>query len=233
MLTWFYKLGIFNARETDEPDSSIYSFHNSYSFSYGIVGSYLLDHYNTDIMRQSRKLIIIKEANEMASEMLKEYIVMELVEPEIKVPREMNSVQCLFFVDFIYDVKHEYFGRIEYKISEFGQDYKIIINLMNPEADVEKIRIFPDFEPKKIIGTYDYISPPHYQSYKGKEVYELMIELWGEDAYVLHCEMCAFKYRMRAGAKPEQSVERDIQKAEWYEKMAQTLKKPENISKHE
>ena len=71
--------------------------------------------------------------------------------------------------------------------------------------------------------TYDYINPEHYK--KGdKEVYEMMIDIWGVDAYIKHCEMCAFKYRMRLGAKPEQPIERDLKKAEWYESKANELK---------
>ena len=36
--------------------------------------------------------------------------------------------------------------------------------------------------------------------------------------------MNAFKYRMRAGLKPEQSVQRDLEKAKWYEDKAIQLR---------
>lgn len=36
--------------------------------------------------------------------------------------------------------------------------------------------------------------------------------------------MNAFKYRMRLGLKPEQSVERDLEKANWYEQKAKELR---------
>jgi len=53
--------------------------------------------------------------------------------------------------------------------------------------------------------SYDYINPDHYK--KGsKEVYEMMIDIWGKDAFIKHCEMCAFKYRMRLGEKPDQPI---------------------------
>ena len=71
--------------------------------------------------------------------------------------------------------------------------------------------------------SYDYINPDHYK--KGtKEVYEMMIDIWGKDAYIAHCEMCAFKYRMRLGSKPDQPIERDLEKARWYEAKAKELK---------
>ena len=70
---------------------------------------------------------------------------------------------------------------------------------------------------------YDYINPNHYK--KGDlEVWEQMVKLWGVEAFVKHCEMCAFKYRMRMGAKPEQPIERDLKKAEWYEAKANELR---------
>lgn len=70
---------------------------------------------------------------------------------------------------------------------------------------------------------YDYINPSHYK--KGdKQVYEMMIDIWGVDTYIKHCEMCAFKYRMRLGEKPDQPVERDLDKARWYETKAKELR---------
>lgn len=63
---------------------------------------------------------------------------------------------------------------------------------------------------------YDFINPDHYK--KGDmEVWEMMVAVWGKAAFMLHCQMCAFKYRMRLGEKPDQPVERDLAKAKWYE----------------
>lgn len=70
---------------------------------------------------------------------------------------------------------------------------------------------------------YDYINPSHYQN-SGKEVWEMMVDVWGVEAFIKHCEMCAFKYRMRLGLKPEQPIERDLSKAEWYEAKAKELR---------
>ena len=52
----------------------------------------------------------------------------------------------------------------------------------------------------------------------------MMIDIWGEEAYIKHCEMCAFKYKLRAGEKPDQPVDRDLEKANWYLEMANKLR---------
>ena len=71
--------------------------------------------------------------------------------------------------------------------------------------------------------TYDYINPDHYKQ-SGKEVIEMMVDIWGKEAVATHCEITAFKYRMRLGLKPDQPIERDIEKAKWYEAKAKELK---------
>ena len=71
--------------------------------------------------------------------------------------------------------------------------------------------------------SYDFVNPSHYKKFE-KETYEMMIDIWGVEAYIKHCEMCAFKYKLRAGEKPDQPVERDLEKAEWYLEMANKLK---------
>ena len=70
---------------------------------------------------------------------------------------------------------------------------------------------------------YDYINPNHYKV-GGKETFEMMIDIWGKEAFIKHCEMTSFKYRMRIGIKPNQPIERDLEKARWYELKAKQLK---------
>jgi glucan biosynthesis protein len=70
---------------------------------------------------------------------------------------------------------------------------------------------------------YDYINPIHYQN-SSMETIDMMVAIWGKDAVVKHCEMCAFKYRMRLGLKPDQPIEQDLDKAKWYENKAKELK---------
>lgn len=73
------------------------------------------------------------------------------------------------------------------------------------------------------MAEYDNINPQHYKKYS-KETYQMMIDIWGKDAYIAHCEMSAFAYRMRAGDKPNQSAEQDLAKAKWYEDKAKELR---------
>ena len=71
--------------------------------------------------------------------------------------------------------------------------------------------------------SYDYVNPSHYKQ-SDMEVWEMMLAIWGKDAFIKHCEMTAFKYRMRVGLKPGQSIGRDLSKAKWYEDKANELK---------
>ena len=70
---------------------------------------------------------------------------------------------------------------------------------------------------------YDNINPDHYKQ-GGKEVIEMMEDIWGKEALILHCEMTAFKYRMRIGNKPNQPIEQELGKAQWYERKAKELR---------
>jgi hypothetical protein len=78
---------------------------------------------------------------------------------------------------------------------------------------------------------YDYINPEHYQV-GDKEVWQMMIDIWGVDAFISFCRLNSFKYRMRLGLKPEQPIERDLEKALWYENMANKLLKSKNIERY-
>ena len=72
-----------------------------------------------------------------------------------------------------------------------------------------------------------FINPKHYQR-MSKEVWEMMIDVWGKEKYIAFCEMNAFKYRMRAGLKPTQPMERELEKANWYELQAMKLRNEGN-----
>ena len=83
--------------------------------------------------------------------------------------------------------------------------------------------------------TYNPVNPEHYKKY-GKQVWEMMVDIWGTDLYIAFCEMNSFKYRMRAGDKPEADIQKDLEKAKWYENLAKQLrdegKKSNNLSNH-
>lgn len=70
---------------------------------------------------------------------------------------------------------------------------------------------------------YDYINPAHYQEFS-VEVIDMMAAIWGKEATALHCEMCAFKYRLRIGSKPNQSIEDELGKINWYMEKAKELR---------
>ena len=72
------------------------------------------------------------------------------------------------------------------------------------------------------IGEYNTTNPDHYK--QSKETFEEMIDIWGVEAFIKHCEMCAFKYMRRLGKKPTASVQEDIDKANWYLNKANELK---------
>lgn len=57
--------------------------------------------------------------------------------------------------------------------------------------------------------------PSHYNNYD-IEVIDMIERIWGIDAVIQWCEITAFKYRMRVGTKPGNSVEQDLNKEQWY-----------------
>lgn len=61
----------------------------------------------------------------------------------------------------------------------------------------------------------DNVNPDHYKT-EGKEVWEMMIDVYGMAHFKAFCELNSFKYRMRAGKKGDNALE-DIKKALWYE----------------
>ena len=64
--------------------------------------------------------------------------------------------------------------------------------------------------------------PSHYEG-SHKETWQMMVDIWGDEAFISYCEINAFKYRMRAGKKEGSPTEEDIKKALWYENKAKEL----------
>jgi len=72
---------------------------------------------------------------------------------------------------------------------------------------------------------YNFIVPPHYKQYDVENI-DMMERIWGIDEVIIFCKINAFKYRMRAGNKPHQPIERDFAKEKWYlDKMNELIKK--------
>ena len=57
--------------------------------------------------------------------------------------------------------------------------------------------------------------PQHYNNYD-VEVIDMMERVFGKSQTATFCKLNAFKYRMRAGTKPGQSVSKDLDKERWY-----------------
>ncbi len=65
--------------------------------------------------------------------------------------------------------------------------------------------------------------PSHYNQYD-IEVIDMIIRIWGPEAAALWCDITAFKYRMRMGTKPGNSIEQDIKKEQWYLNKSKEIK---------
>ena len=50
-------------------------------------------------------------------------------------------------------------------------------------------------------------------------------QIYGKEKTAAYCELNAFKYRMRMGEKPEQPIDRDLEKEKWYINKANELRK--------
>lgn len=75
-----------------------------------------------------------------------------------------------------------------------------------------------------VISHYENVNhPSHYNNYS-KEVIDMMENIWGIENLITFCEMNAFKYRMRMGTKPDNSIEQDLKKEKWYLNKAKELK---------
>lgn len=70
---------------------------------------------------------------------------------------------------------------------------------------------------------YDFINPDHYKQ-NSIEVIDMMVKIWGKETIAKYCEINSFKYRMRLGSKPGQSIKQDLNKAKWYENKAKELR---------
>ena len=57
--------------------------------------------------------------------------------------------------------------------------------------------------------------PLHYNAYD-VEVIDMMEKVFGKEETAIFCKLNAFKYRMRAGNKPGQSADKDLNKERWY-----------------
>jgi len=109
-------------------------------------------------------------------------------------------------------------------VDALGQIYYVFFeDLQEDFTDLQEVNDIEVKDAEMVTPKYDFINPEHYK--KGsKEVIDMMLDIWGVEKLIAHCEMCAFKYRMRIGNKPNQTIENDLKKAVWYENKAKELK---------
>lgn len=111
---------------------------------------------------------------------------------------------------------------------------KVVSASMSTEEELKKMRELEckiideiikkaEKQMEKEVKEYDHINPNHYKQ-GGKEVIEMMVDIWGAEDVVKYCEMNAFKYRMRMGLKPNQPIAQELEKAKWYENKAKELR---------
>jgi len=107
-------------------------------------------------------------------------------------------------------------GKIE-GINTFTTEF---FRTMSKDKITEKLDNLNGLDQKE---DYDFVNPEHYKR-GSMEVIDMMKLLWGTEALIAHCEMTSFKYRMRAGTKPDQPIERELDKAKWYDEKAKKLR---------
>lgn len=84
---------------------------------------------------------------------------------------------------------------------------------------------YEDVINKKVETTnYEMVEhPSHYNKYD-VEVIEMMRRIWGNEAVAIWCKLTAFKYRMRLGEKPDNSIKQDLNKEKFLLDYAKNLK---------
>jgi hypothetical protein len=111
-------------------------------------------------------------------------------------------------------------NHIKWDESVEGDSYWSEIYDRANNGEFDKIK---DLHTENFKMPYDFVNPDHYKN-SSREVIDMMLDIWGKDDLIKYCEMCSFKYRMRLGLKPGQSIEQDLDKAKWYESKAKELR---------
>ena len=60
------------------------------------------------------------------------------------------------------------------------------------------------------------VNHPNYYNRYSVEVIEMARRIWGDEAMKTAAEITAFIYRMRAGVKPDNSIEQDLAKEDFW-----------------
>jgi hypothetical protein len=126
----------------------------------------------------------------------------------------------------------EFWDRVAYKEwnyamqTDFWKQHTAITKLkecVTKELDEEYEELTDDERLNFDFDVKDNVNPEHYKKLP-KETIEIMVDIWGAEATALHCQMSAFKYRMRLGHKEGQALEDEVGKIRWYENKAKELR---------
>lgn len=71
---------------------------------------------------------------------------------------------------------------------------------------------------------YEHVEHPSHYNHYSSETISMMVAIWGKEKVADWCEITAFKYRMRMGTKPDNSIEQDLKKEQWYLNKAKELR---------
>lgn len=78
----------------------------------------------------------------------------------------------------------------------------------------------------------DYVNPDHYKLCDGRQVWELMIDTFGREAFLNFCDLNVFKYEQRAGKKTTEDSAYDLAKAKWYRDKANEIRQHYTKGEH-
>jgi hypothetical protein len=110
--------------------------------------------------------------------------------------------------------------------TDFWKQHTAITKLkecVTKELDEEYEELTDDERLNFDFDVKDNVNPEHYKKLP-KETIEIMVDIWGAEAVAIHCQISAFKYRMRFGHKEGQELSDEIGKIEWYENKARELR---------
>jgi hypothetical protein len=122
------------------------------------------------------------------------------------------------------DESRNYLDELDVNISkELTKNWKSrqikVLQKMEDKLDPDKIIVNEPFEGDLEVDNINH--PPHYTQYN-TEVIDMMYAIWGKTLLIAHCEMCAFKYRMRIGLKD--TIDENLAKEKWYLDKANELR---------
>jgi len=72
--------------------------------------------------------------------------------------------------------------------------------------------------------SYEFVNHPSHYNEWSYEVIDMMEKIYGTELTAMWCEITAYKYAMRMGFKPTDSIQQEIDKRNWYLNKAKELK---------